>query len=153
MSDNCMKNAGKILSRRLHSETELRMKLRQKGFPENEISSAVAELKRLNFLDDAKFAESYFSELKGRGFGRLRILAKMRERGIPREIAEQVMREPGAAPAEDELDAARTLAKRKLLSLSRENDPRRKKEKFLRFIASRGFPQSTAYRLWDELKE
>ena len=52
-----------------------------------------------------------------------------------------------------ELEAARRAAASKAPSLAREADPRKRREKLLRFLASRGFSAETARMVLEEFRQ
>jgi regulatory protein len=133
---NAFETSGRLLSRRPHTVCELRTKLRKRGFAGEIIEETLAKLLSLGFLNDAKFAEAYFEELKAKGFGSMRIRMAMKKRGIADEIILDTMN--GKVSPEDEVEAAiAALVKRKLY-FSREEDRLKKKQKMFRFLASRG---------------
>jgi len=70
------------LSRREHSVFELRRKLKQKNFDEDEIESVISQLIDKNLLSDERFSESYINMRKRRGYGPSRIAMELRERGV-----------------------------------------------------------------------
>ena len=80
-----------LLSRREHSQFELRRKLKNKGFDEEEINVAIEKLQLNNLLSDERFAESYINMRKRRGYGPLRIEQELRQRGINTELADQFL--------------------------------------------------------------
>jgi len=70
------------LSRREHSILEMRRKLKQKGFEEDEIDICIEKLINNNLLSEERFTESYINMRKRRGYGPGRIAQELRERGI-----------------------------------------------------------------------
>lgn len=81
------------LSRRDHSERELLLKLRQKGYAESG-ENAVTKLKDGGYLDDGRFARVYVRELKDvKKFGRKRIEQELFRKGISRDIIREVLEE------------------------------------------------------------
>ncbi len=135
--DEALKNAGRLLSRRQHTVSELRGKLARREFPKNVIDEVVSVLAERKFLDDADFAESYFNELTAKGLGLTRIRLAMRKRGVPPEISSEVMGR-GFSEDDEALRAAEALKKRHLF-FEREKDLNKRKQKMFRYLASRGF--------------
>ncbi len=87
---NC---AVSLLSRRDHSEGELRQKLRQKGYADGS-DEALARLKEQGYLDDCRFAKMYVSELiRLKGYGKARIKQELFRKGVSREITDIVLEE------------------------------------------------------------
>lgn len=70
------------LSRREHSILEMRRKLIQKNFEEDEIDNCIEKLINNNLLSEERFTESYINMRKRRGYGPGRIAQELRERGI-----------------------------------------------------------------------
>ncbi len=130
-----LERAIRYLAVRGHSETELAAKLRRAGYSGGEISAAVAECRRLGFLNDELYARDCAGMLAARGCGSRKILLELRRRGVA-DLAEEAT----AELAEGEADRARDCARFKLRLLSRENDPCKRREKLWRFLLSRGFP-------------
>ncbi|MFW5827841.1 MAG: regulatory protein RecX [Alkalispirochaeta sp.] len=80
--------AAEILSRREHSATELRRKLRAKGFGSVACDVAVARLEDRGFQSDARFAEMWIrTRMRGKGVSRRALLATLAEKGVEREAA------------------------------------------------------------------
>jgi len=135
--DEALKNAGRLLSRRQHTVSELRGKLARREFPKTVIDEVVSVLTERKFLDDANFAESYFNELTAKGLGLTRIRLAMRKRGVPPEISSEVTGR-GFSVDDEALRAAEALKKRRLY-FDREKDLNKRKQKMFRYLASRGF--------------
>ncbi|MDD3117587.1 MAG: regulatory protein RecX [Victivallales bacterium] len=145
---NAMNMAVKLLAVRAHSSAELRDKLLRKGFAEAEVELALSECLRLKFLDDRLFATMYLEELQCRGYGRRRCRMSMQRKGLPGELVTELL---DAVSSEDETARAEALLERKLTSLAREKDPRKKKEKAVRFMMSRGFSPGMVITLYERL--
>ncbi len=73
------------LSRREHSVLEMRCKLKQKSFQEDEIDVCLKKLIDNNLLSEERFTESYINMRKRRGYGPQRIAQELRERGLTEE--------------------------------------------------------------------
>ena len=84
-----------------------------------------------------KFAKEYTLELKENGCGSKMISQKLYQKGVPRELIEIELAE--SLTEKDELEAAKTALRKKLPSLKREKDPKKRKEKFYRHMISKGF--------------
>lgn len=79
----CLDSALRLLSRRDHSCWELARKLELRGFSADAVACAVAACKRLNYLDDARFCDAYTAELRRKGNGVMRIVQKLKSKGVP----------------------------------------------------------------------
>lgn len=80
-----------LLSRREHSVRELSTKLKQREFDTDDIESALYQLQIDNLLNDERFAESYIHVRIEKGFGPLRIVHELAQRGVDEETIEQQM--------------------------------------------------------------
>lgn len=138
-----------LLSRRAHSENEIRRKLRARQFPLGVVREAIARARAAGFLDDRKFAELYTEErLQYGAVGKLKIQAELRQRGIPRNLADEALAARLGAPEdarESEFASALTAGRRKWRSLERQTDPQKRKASLLRFLGARGFTAEIAY--------
>lgn len=79
----------KLLARREHSRRELAAKLRQRGYPEQDLCSVLDELEGEGLLSEQRFTEAYIASRSQRGYGPTRIRAELRERGVAGDIIEQ----------------------------------------------------------------
>ena len=149
---SALEKAMKLLSRRALSQKELTEKLFRAGFPEEEVEHAVSECCRRHFIDDTMLAEDYTSLLRARNSGSRVIRQKLQRRGLGAELGEN-----GVLPEEDSAQQEREAAMRALdykwRLLSRENDPRKKREKAFRFLAGRGFSPGLIFELLNNLPE
>ena len=74
-----------LLTRREHSRKELTRKLTSRGMDAAEVESAVANLARDGWQNDARFAESLVRARVGGGYGPARIRAELATHGLDRE--------------------------------------------------------------------
>lgn len=70
------------LSRREHSRLELQRKLQSKGFQQEEILEALNRLADQDLQNDQRFAECFIRCRSSLGFGPLRIMMELKQRGI-----------------------------------------------------------------------
>ena len=137
------------LAARSLSEKELLMKLRKAGYSDMECDSAIAECVKRRYLNDEQLTADCVDILHQRNLGARQIRQKLLRRGLDgEEISELLESRP-----EDEEDAARRAMEGKLRLLSRETEPRKKREKLFRFMISRGFSPSLVFKLADEMQE
>jgi regulatory protein len=86
----------RLLGVRARSRDELRRRLRQAGHAEEEAEAALADLERVGLIDDEAFATEVVRwKLDRQGFGHRAALTALREKGVPREIAERAVAEAG----------------------------------------------------------
>lgn len=128
------------LARRAFSEAELAVKLRQAEYPRGEIASALAECRRLGYLNDQQYARDYAVYLAERGNGDRKIRQELRARGVV-EFADEAIQ----ALETGETERAAAAGAYKLRLLTDEADPRKKRDKLLRFLAGRGFSPDAVY--------
>ncbi len=95
----------RLLSRRAHSEHEIKHKLLRHYSPEP-VTSVIEELKKQNFLDDASFAEERAVMLRSRRqWGPRRIDSDLRRLGISAKIVARALdRSESAFPSRDTLE-------------------------------------------------
>lgn len=131
--------AFRLLTRRAHSENELRMKLRASGFSMTIVEAVVRRCMELGYLNDEAFASQRVRVLAiDRLEGDRRILLDLRRRGIEEELCRRVIaeirREFGEAKA-----IVRLLRKR---VRGRPVDVQGKKDKarLARALIGKGFP-------------
>ena len=131
--------AFRYLARRLHSENELRMKLRQKKYNRDIIEEIINELKESNYLNDLEFANIFSDEnIKNKFWGMNKVKAGLMEKGIKSEIILQVLSEKFSKG--NDLQNAIGLAEKKYQSLISRNVERKKlKEKLFAFLFSKGY--------------
>lgn len=106
----------KLLTRREHSRQELYMKLIQRQFRPEAVEPVLDRLENQGWLDDERFAEIFVSHRVAQGYGPLRILADLQQRGVhwrPRalsEVSEQQWCEQARAQRERRFSAQGTLS-------------------------------------------
>ena len=141
-----MEAALKILSRRAHSVQELRNKLFKKEFARRDIDTAVAECLRLNLVNDHLLAEDYTEELKSKGCGPYKIKLMLYKKGIDKETINEV----AGGKENNESQLAAEVFARKMKSLERETDHKKRREKAFRFMISRGFSSDVIRKLYED---
>jgi regulatory protein len=131
MSDfeKAREKALKLLKIRPHSSAELCRKLVLRGFNETEAKSVAQALQEEGLINDAEFAQLFLDSLiRFKNFGYYGLLAKLRQRGIEKSMAEQLLRE--FLPIEEELQIAQ-----KVVSKERQPD----KMKLAQKLSRKGF--------------
>lgn len=91
-ASEALARALRILSRRDHSEAELRSKLERFGFSASVRDEVIQRCYSYNYLDDARYALAKSREMlrTGRGVGP-RILLELRRRGIKETLTRQAL--------------------------------------------------------------
>ncbi|MEP1472534.1 MAG: regulatory protein RecX [Halieaceae bacterium] len=79
------------LTRREHSQLELRRKLKKRFNDDALIEQQLERLVEENLQSDSRYAESFVRQRFNRGHGPLRIRQEMRQRGVPDGDIQQAM--------------------------------------------------------------
>jgi regulatory protein len=143
-----MNTAVRLLTRRDHTHFEIRQKLKQRGFSSGAIRAAVAECERLNYIDDERTARIYIGQLVRRGFGFRRIAIELKKKGLQGRRFEDILEKQRAEI--DEREIARRVLQKKMNSIEREEDRKKRREKMYRFLYSRGFSTTVISELIQE---
>jgi len=143
--------AFRYLGRRQHSTSELRIKLKQKGYETELINQVLDDLKQKNYLDDTKFAEMFVEEkIKLKLWGEQKLRSELIKRGIKSEIISDVIR--NKVSEQDKLSYAMILASKKYDTLRNRNvDKDVIKRKLFTFLNSRGYNYDVIKEVCDEL--
>ncbi|MDX8150080.1 regulatory protein RecX [Patulibacter brassicae] len=124
---------------RTAAEVEHHLARRKIGRPS--IERALAELRELGYIDDARYAQRYVEDRRSiDGWGRQRIADGLRRVGIAEPLIEQ-----GLAQPDEDGDEGRalTLLQQRLRGAPLDDD--RARGKALRLLATRGFALEIAY--------
>ena len=135
-----------LLSRREHSEAELRRKLVHKGFAIEAVNAVLKRLQERQWQSNERFAESFFRQRVEQGYGPLRIRMEMSQKGLSDLEIEAVFTD--FAPDWRELakqryqrrfgDANGNIVKLQQLEV-------KERAKRQRFLAQRGFTAEQVY--------
>lgn len=127
--------AMQLLSYRSRAERELRSRLRRKGYSDLAVDRAIERVREWGYLNDEAFAEQWVnSRMRGKPRGARLLRQELRQKGIDREVADQVIEEAEI----DEHAAALELARKRnhqLRNLDAETRDRRLKG----YLGRRGF--------------
>lgn len=140
-------SAFRLLTRREHSQFELRHKLMQKGWPKNWVEELVNWLADEGWQSDERFLQSFVRDKLMQRQGRLKIIAQAtQQRGISRELVEQEL----AAHEVDWRTQCRDVHRRKF----GEQPPADKKQwaKRVRYLQQRGFNSDEIFAVLGELE-
>lgn len=126
-----------LLQSRDYTESQLRDKLRNGGYPETVVTQALEYVKSFHYVDDLRYAEDYLTTFSGRKSLR-RMEQDLQQKGISRTVIERAVavwqeRDGG----QDELEmACELLAKR---HYDRDTSDRRQQQRMYSFLMYRGF--------------
>ena len=128
------------LSRRDRTAAELRRYLAGKHVDEQAVESALSELMRLGYVDDARYARTFAEDRRALdGWGSERIERRLLELGVARELVASVI---GARDAGKELDAAVALLRRRCREIPASE---RERERALGVLVRKGYDLELAY--------
>lgn len=139
MAYHIKKKALSYLSRRLHTEKELIIKLKAKSYDENLIKLVIKELRELSFLNDKDFAIQFTEEKsEKKKWGKLKIKAALQNKGIDIKIINEVLSDYNLDNTE--MQQVKELALKKYSGLQKkENDKRKLFQKLVTFLINRGY--------------
>lgn len=102
-----------MLNRRDYTAAELRTKLLDKDYAEDEVTAALDELTRDRFVDDLRVATSFVRVASGiKGRGRHRIARELEHRGVDKAVIAEALQ---SMPISDEEENIRRFLARKAL--------------------------------------
>jgi regulatory protein len=129
--------AYRYLSYRPRSRTEVEAKLRDKEFGDAVITAVLADLVRLGYLDDEKFASQWAAgRVRLRSFGRRRVERELRDKGVDGETVTRTLGE--VLPSSVELATAKEAAGRKLRTLQ-SFDRETRRRRLAGYLERKGF--------------
>jgi len=141
--------AMRLLGRRDYSRSELRRKLTGKGFSAGETEGVLAQFEARGFLNDRNLAQrlaGFYSREKL--WGPQKLLQKLVQRGIPVEMAREVIQleeESGRTPERLRFILQHKLKGRDSLSLSVQD-----KKRLANYLQQRGYAWDD---IWEALQE
>jgi regulatory protein len=135
------------LTGRARSRADLAKKLAQKDVPEEIATRLLDRFEEVGLVDDASFSREWVAQRRsGKGLAKRALAQELRRKGIDDETARAALDE---VDPEDEVEAARTLVRRKLRSvqgLDRDKAVRR----LVGMLARKGHSSSVAFRVVKE---
>lgn len=113
---------------------------------EPDLKQVLSRLKDLKYLDDTAYTKDFISlrTSSSRPRGKFLLKRELKNKGIHPELAERIVE--GSEINEEELAFESLLKKAKAIERA---EPRKQKEKALRFLASRGFKIDAIYKAVD----
>lgn len=136
LGQRAIKRAMHLLERQDRTERQLYDKLKDNGYPEVCIESAISYVKRYHYIDDFRYASAYIryrQEKKSRQKLKLELQAK----GIARDVIEEALEEEYVS--DDQKKIMELLQKRRY---SFENADTAEQRKNYQFLLRRGFQSS-----------
>ena len=141
MADNAYLTALRQLARRELSEAQIRQRLTRRGFPSDDIDTAITRLRQDGSLDDARVAAAIArSQLSLKKRGARRVRREIEAAGISSALADRAVAEVYADVDSDALMVAaidRKLGTRRL-------DDDREMARLFRYLVGQGFDSERA---------
>jgi regulatory protein len=133
--------AYRSLGYRNQTAHELRTRLARRGHTAAIIDEVLRQLEVEGYVDDRKFAHDWAQyRLQSKPVGQRRLSWELQRRGIPRALAEEVMREVYAAC--DEVTLAEQAARKRLGARELPHSTR-DRQRFVRYLVGLGFEPDT----------
>lgn len=137
----CKNTALRIIERSYKTEKEIKDKLIEKGYGNEEINPTLDFLKEYNFINDESYTKMYVKD-RTRTQGKGKIKSALMRKGVDKEDIQQAL---DSIDRDDEFDVAMEMAKKKYSQLSkREDDKYKLWNKLCRFLVGRGYDYSLA---------
>jgi regulatory protein len=132
------------LTGRARSRSDLATKLAQRNVPDEIATRLLDRFEEVGLVDDAAFARGWVEQRQsGRGLARRALAQELRHKGIDDEVAREALDE---IDPDDEVEAARTLVRRKLRTV-RDLDQQVAVRRLTGMLARKGYPPSVAFRV------
>ena len=135
----------RYLTVRPRTEREIRDKLREKEFGDEEIARTITSLKSAGLLDDASFARMYIRDaLAGRPAGKMLLKRKLLLLGVEKSVVEDAIEETfsGVDVQATALALARQFIK-KTQNLKKDESPMKRRGRISSFLARKGYGWDT----------
>lgn len=133
----CLDRAIRLLEGRLHGAAELKKKLSRHEYGDAIIDGVIADLHRMNYVDDARFARAKAtSAAQHKHYGKRRAYAELMRAGVKGDVAKAALDD--VYDATDPIAEARALAERQVNRLSR-LEPMVARRRLVGMLQRRGF--------------
>ncbi|OLT27456.1 recombination regulator RecX [Nocardiopsis sp. CNR-923] len=134
----------RMLTHSPRTRAQLERALLRREFSEETVASVLGAFGDAGLIDDAAFANAWVtSRHHGRGLSRRALARELRTRGVEEDTVRDAV---AHLSDEDEVEAARDLARRRL-DMSRGKDPDTRIRRALGVLARKGYSSGLAYRV------
>lgn len=145
-----LNNSLRFLSYRPRSEKEVRDYLKKKKASDLDLEKIIKRLLDHKFIEDKEFVKWFIEQrTKVKPKSLQFIKYELKQKGISNELFEEVL-ESADFEIESDLDKALNLAKKRINRLQNE-DPKKRYEKMVRFLASKGFNYDIIKKVIDQI--
>ncbi len=142
-------SAFKLLSYRIRTCKEISDKLKEKSFSQKTIVAVIKDLKRIDYLNDYKFAKEFIeSRLSHNPKGKRLLRHELLKKGIEENILDELLREQ--MPERKEEDIAQTLAE-KIWQRKKNIEINKRKAQVYNYLMRRGFNGSCVTKILRKL--
>ena len=119
-----------------HCDGDIRERLQRAGVVEEDIERILQRLHEEHFVDNARYCRAFSRDrVRFSHWGRMKVQQALRSRGLPDEDIQMALTE---LPPDEYQEALRKTIQEKERTL-RDSDPYTRRNKLIRFAASRGF--------------
>ena len=133
----CFDGAIRLLESRLQSAAEMRRKLMRKEFGQTIVDTVIADLTRLGYLDDERFAKAKaLAAAEHKQHGQRRAKVELLKAGVRSDVADKVLAD--VYESTDTLASARALAEKQAPRLKK-LDPQVARRRLVGMLQRRGF--------------
>lgn len=141
LRQECLDAAFRSIQTRLHSRAELKRKLMKKQWGESVVEGVLEDLKRLGYIDDAKFATAKATSAANlKHHGPRRALGELLRAGVKSDVAKISL--AAVYEKSDSTAVATALAERQVNRLKR-LDPAVARRRLIGMLQRRGFDYDT----------
>lgn len=144
------KNALRLLARRHHSIFELKTKLKLKKFSSKVIEEVIADLVKLNLLNDYEFGILYTNErINLKKYGVNKIKSDLIRKGLDNNTIKNIIEEVGI---EENTQSATLIAENKLKTLKKRGiEGPKLKQKLFSFLLAKGYEYDISSQIVNQL--
>jgi len=139
--------AYRLLKIRNRSEQEIRVKLKEKDFPNDIIEETTRYLKTVNLIDDRLFAKGFIRSRLNKPFGKRRIVLELQQKGVSKDIIKETLL--SETENYDEKDTAINLVRKRAVKYHGIEETK-KQQRLFAYLIRRGFSSDSA---WKAIKE
>lgn len=138
-----------LLKYRPRSQGEIKLRLKRKGYSEDEINLTIDKLKKCGLLDDYAFARYWFNMRRQlKPCAKKFIIKELKAKDVCQEVIEKILQENKDY---NEVAVAYELAKRRYRIIRNKDSLIKVKSKLFSFLQRRGFGPTISYRVVDEI--
>lgn len=137
-----LNHAVAMLARRPHSTGEIRQKLSYDRYIEDVIELVLYKLGKENLLNDREFCEQWIRYRTECKYGPRRILQELRRKGIPQEMAEEIM-DMQSDPEETHYQSI-LLATKAWKHMKPDENIQKRRQKVIASLVRKGYDWDTA---------